>query len=166
MVSSCGPWCLQYITIDVQSGILFLRRCQADIRLFHKRLAFKGTASENMIKVDIDASRIVSGGVLLQKDANGIDWSVCYLSKKYDKPQKKFSTVEKQTLSLNLSLQYFKVYLRTTKYQAFDRQRIKEIGIHKKCYVFIQNIQWNVLWYNNPLAVFHNIREKNQRLMR
>ena len=49
--------------------------------------------------------------VLLQEDDNDVDHPVCYLSKKFSKHQKNYSTVEKECLSLILALQHFEVLL-------------------------------------------------------
>ena len=62
-------------------------------------------------KLAVDASDVGAGGVLLQEDDNGVDHPVCYFSKKFNKYQKNYSTVEKECLSLILALQHFEVYL-------------------------------------------------------
>ena len=62
-------------------------------------------------KLAVDASDVGAGGVLLQEDDNGVDHPVCYFSKKFNKHQKNYSTVEKECLSLILALQHFEVYL-------------------------------------------------------
>lgn len=56
-------------------------------------------------KLEVDASAIVAGAVLLQVDADGIDHSVCYFYRKFNKHQLKYSTIEKETLALLLALQ-------------------------------------------------------------
>ena len=62
-------------------------------------------------KLAIDASDVGAGSVLLQEDDNGVDHPVCYYSKKFNKHQRNYSTVEKECLSLILALQHFEVYL-------------------------------------------------------
>jgi len=52
----------------------------------------------------------------LQKDVNGIDHPICYFSKKFDKHQKNYSTIEKECLALLLVLQHFNVYGSATVY--------------------------------------------------
>ena len=52
----------------------------------------------------------------MQEDGNGIDHPVSfpsysYFSKKFNKHQKNYSTIEKECLSLILALQHFEVYL-------------------------------------------------------
>ena len=47
-------------------------------------------------KLAIDVSDVGTGGVLLQEDDKGVDPSVCYFSKKFNKHQKNYSTVEKE----------------------------------------------------------------------
>jgi hypothetical protein len=62
-------------------------------------------------KLAIDASDVGVGAVLLQEDSTGVDKPVSYFSKKLNKHQKAYSTIEKETLSLVLALQHFEVYL-------------------------------------------------------
>ena len=45
-------------------------------------------------KLAIDASDVIAGSVLLQEDDNGVDHPVCYYSKKFNKHQRNYSTVE------------------------------------------------------------------------
>lgn len=62
-------------------------------------------------KMDVDASAVGVGAVLLQGDVTGIEHPVCYFSKKFNKHQLKYSTIEKETLALLLALQHFEVYI-------------------------------------------------------
>ena len=59
----------------------------------------------------LDANDIGAGSVLLQEGENGIDHPVCYFSKKFNKSQMNYSTIEKECLSLILAVQHFEVYL-------------------------------------------------------
>jgi len=62
----------------------------------------------------VDASDVGAGSVLHQEDDQGIDHSICYFSAKFDEHQRKYSTIEKETLALLLSLRHFHVYLGCT----------------------------------------------------
>ena len=62
-------------------------------------------------KQAVDASDTGAGSVLMQEDGNGVDHPVSYFSKKFNKHQKNYSTIEKECLSLILALQHFEVYL-------------------------------------------------------
>lgn len=62
-------------------------------------------------KLEVDASAVGAGAVLLQEDEEGIDHPVCYFSKKYNRHQLNYSTIEKETLALLLALQHFEVYV-------------------------------------------------------
>ncbi len=62
-----------------------------------------------LFKLQVDASSSGAGAVLLQEDANGIEHTVCYFSKKFTIAQQKYSTIEKETLALVLALQHFEV---------------------------------------------------------
>ena len=58
-------------------------------------------------KLAVDRSDTGAGSVLLQEGSNGVDHPVCYFSKLFNKDQRNYSTLEKECLSLILSLQYF-----------------------------------------------------------
>lgn len=48
-------------------------------------------------KLAVDASDVAAGGVLLQEDQDGIDHPVCYFSRKFNKHQKNYSTIERMS---------------------------------------------------------------------
>jgi len=58
-------------------------------------------------KLAVDASGVGAGSVLQQEDNH----PVCYYSTKFDDHQRKYSTKEKETLGLLLSLKHSDVYL-------------------------------------------------------
>ena len=93
-------------------------------------------------KLAVDASDVGAGSVLLQEDDNGVDHPVCYFSKKFNKHQRNYSTIEKECLSLILALQHFEVYLASS---------------HAPIVVFSDH---------NPLTFIHKMKNKNQRLLR
>ena len=93
-------------------------------------------------KLEVDASACGAGAVLLQEDNQAIDHPVCYFSKKFNKQQVNYSTIEKEALALLLALQYFEVYLGSSS----------------------QPIQ--VFTDHNPLVFLAHMRNSNQRLMR
>ena len=93
-------------------------------------------------KLAVDASDVGAGGVLLQEYDNGVDHPVCYFSKKFNKHQKNYSTVEKECLSLILALQHFEVYLTSSSSPIF------------------------VFSDHNPLTFIHKMKNKNQKLLR
>jgi hypothetical protein len=66
---------------------------------------------EKAFKIQIDASDVGCGGVLLQENEQGIDQPVCFYSRKFNKHQRNYSTIEKETLALILSLKQFEVYV-------------------------------------------------------
>ncbi len=61
--------------------------------------------------LEIDASLVGVGAVLIQEDARGIEHPVCFFSHKFNKHQLDYSTIEKETLALLMALQYFDVYI-------------------------------------------------------
>lgn len=62
-------------------------------------------------KLAVDACDFGVGAVLLQADAAGIDRPVAYFSKKLNKHQKVYSTIEKEALGLVLAVKHFEVYV-------------------------------------------------------
>ena len=97
---------------------------------------------EKEFKLAVDASDVGAGSVLLQEDDNGVDHPVCYFSKKFNKHQRNYSTIEKECLSLILALQHFEVYLASS---------VSPIVVFSD---------------HNPLTFIHKMKNKNQRLLR
>ena len=97
---------------------------------------------EKAFKLAVDASDVGAGSVLLQEDDNGVDHPVSYFSKKFNKYQRNYSTIEKECLSLILALQHFEVYLSSSS---------------TPIVVFSDH---------NPLTFIHKMKNKNQRLVR
>ena len=93
-------------------------------------------------KLQVDASDINIGAVLLQEGDRGIDHPVCYFSYKFNKHQVNYSTTEKKTSVLLLALQHFDVYLGTT---------IAPVEVYTD---------------HNPLVFIEKMKNKNQRLLR
>ena len=65
---------------------------------------------EKPFKLAIDASDLGIGAVLVQT-IDGIDHPVSYFSKKLDKCQVNYSTIEKELLAILLALQHFDIYV-------------------------------------------------------
>ena len=79
--------------------------------------------------------------MLEQTDEDGIKHPVAYFSKKLNKCQKNYSTIEKEALALILTLQHFEVYLS-------NGNRLVEV--------------WTD---HNPLVFISRFKNKNQRLL-
>ena len=90
----------------------------------------------------VDASDVAAGAVLLQEDDEGVEHPVCYFSKKFNKNQKNYSTIEKECLALVLALQHFEVYISSS------------------------SLPIVVYSDHNPLVFIHKMKGKNQRLLR
>ena len=90
--------------------------------------------------LQIDASDTGAGSVLMQ--CYDILHPVSYFSRKFTKYQRNYSVIEKETLSLILSLEFFNVYLESSKYPIL------------------------VYTDHNPLTFINRMKNKNQRLMR
>ena len=97
---------------------------------------------DKAFKLAVDASDIGAGAVLIQEDDNGVDHPVCYFSKKFNKHQKNYSTIEKECLALVLAIQHFEVYLTSSQ---------------TPIVVFSDH---------NPLSFLHKLKNRNQRLLR
>ncbi len=63
-----------------------------------------------------DASELEVGLVLSQENDQGIDHPVGFYSKKLNQHQRKYSTIEKETLVLILALQHFEVFVTSGEY--------------------------------------------------
>lgn len=93
-------------------------------------------------KLEVDASNVGAGAVLLQEDIEGTDHPVGYFSRKFNRHQINYSTIEKEALAILLALQHFGVYVESTTYPV-------------------------VLYTDhNPLTFLHRMYNQNQRLMR
>lgn len=67
---------------------------------------------------------------------------MCFFSRKFNKHEKRYSTVEKETLALMFALKHFEVYLGSTPFPI-------------------------VVWTDhNPLTFLAKMKDKNQRLLR
>uniref|UniRef100_A0A669BX09 Gypsy retrotransposon integrase-like protein 1 n=1 Tax=Oreochromis niloticus TaxID=8128 RepID=A0A669BX09_ORENI len=62
-------------------------------------------------KLEVDASASGAGAVLMQEDHHGVDRPICYFSKKFNKHQMNYSTIEKEALALLLALQHFEHFV-------------------------------------------------------
>ncbi|XP_076033590.1 uncharacterized protein LOC143020752 [Oratosquilla oratoria] len=89
-----------------------------------------------------DASDVAGGAVLLQEGEGGSVQPVAYYSKKFNKHQRNYATMEKEALSLFLALEHFRVYLGST--------------VHPV----------RVLTDHNPFTFVERMRHTNQRLLR
>ena len=78
----------------------------------------------------------------MQVGEDGIDHPISYFSKKFDKHQRNYSTVEKGCFALILTLEHFDVYLGTTVHPVL------------------------VFTDHNPLTFIHRMKNINQRLAR
>ena len=96
----------------------------------------------SQFKLAVDASDVAAGAVLLQEGSDGIDHPICYFSRKFNKNQRNYSTVEKECLALILALQHFEVYVTSSSFPII------------------------VYSDHNPLVFLHKLRSKNQRLLR
>ena len=96
----------------------------------------------NRSNLRFDASDFGVGAVLCQETPDHVDRPISYFSKKFDKHQKNYSTIEKECFAILSALLYFDVYLSFTKHHIL------------------------VLTDHNPLTFLHKIQKKNQRLTR
>ena len=97
---------------------------------------------ERQFYLAVDASDVGCGAVLTQILEDEIEHPIGYFSKKFDRHQRNYSTIEKECLGMLLALQHFEVYLNPTKYPVV------------------------VYTDHNPLTFLQRMRNKNQRLLR
>ncbi len=93
-------------------------------------------------KLAVDASDVGAGAVLMQEDDTGVDHPVSYFSRKFNKHQRNYSTIEKECLALILALQHFDVYIDSG---------LQPITVYTD---------------HNPLVFIKKMKNKNQRLLR
>ena len=92
--------------------------------------------------IAVDASDSAAGAVLQQKnDHSDIEHPVAYFSKKFNKHQQNYSTIEKELLALILALQHFEVYVDSS---------LKPLIAYSD---------------HNPLVFLSNMKNKNRRLL-
>lgn len=89
----------------------------------------------------VDASELGIGAVLSQFDDKGIEHPVSFFSKKFNKAQLNYSTIEKEMLAILLSLKHYAYYLKS--------------GHCVQVYTD-----------HNPLVFIHKMKNENQRLLR
>ena len=93
-------------------------------------------------KLQVDASKMGAGAVLLQDGEDGVERPVCYFSRKFSTYQLNYSTIEKEALALVWALQNFEVYIG---------------GSPTPIVVYCDH---------NPLTFLNSLQNPNQRLMR
>ena len=89
----------------------------------------------------VDASDRGAGAVLQQEGHDGLLHPVSYYSKKFNKHERNYSTIEKEALSLVLALSHYDVYLSAAR-------NIKVYTDH------------------NPLVFIQKMKNKNQKILR
>ena len=93
-------------------------------------------------QLEVDASGVGAGAVLLQEDEGDVPHPVAYFSVKFKDHQRNYSTIEKETLAMLLALQHFEVYVGSTS---------SPVVVHTD---------------HNPLVFLAQMYNHNQRLMR
>ena len=99
-------------------------------------------AFERPFKLAVDACDTGAGAVLLQDGDDGVEHPVSYYSKKFNRHQRVYSTVEKEALALILALKHFEVYVGSSSEPTL------------------------VYTDHNPLVFLNQMRNTNRRLMR
>jgi len=89
-----------------------------------------------------DSSDVGVGASLMQCDKEGVEHPVGYYSKKLNKHQRNYATVEKEALSLLLAVKHYEVYLSASPFPV------------------------QVFTDHNPLTFIHRMKTDNQRLLR
>ena len=87
----------------------------------------------------VDSSNLATGSVLFQT-YDGVEYPICYFSRKLDKHQKRYSTIEKEALGLLLAVRAFSVYFGSTPVKVYTD--------------------------HNPLVFIQKMANYNQKLLR
>ena len=74
----------------------------------------KAPEFDKPFRITTDASDVGAGAVLLQDSESGIEKPVSYFSRKFNRCQKNYSTIEKECLALVWAIQQFQVYIGST----------------------------------------------------
>lgn len=91
-------------------------------------------------QLEVDASMVGAGAVLLQSDAGGVNRPICFFSRKFNRHQVNYSVIEKEALALIWALQHFGVYVGSGPVVVFSD--------------------------HNPLTFLSSLQAPNQRLVR
>ena len=81
--------------------------------------------------VEVDASDLAVGGVLLQDDSNGKSHPVAYFPNTLQAAQRKWSTYSKEAHALVLALRHWKVYLTGTRFIRSDHNPLVTLRKNK-----------------------------------
>ena len=92
-------------------------------------------------QIQVDASQVGAGAVLLQEGEEGVLRPVCFFSRKFNSYQSNYSVIEKEALALIWAIQHFEVY----------------VGGAAPIVVFTDH---------NPLTFLKSLKSPNQRLVR
>jgi len=107
-------------------------------------------------RLAIDASDVGVGAVLLQENAEGINKPVCYYSKKLNRHQKAYSTIEKEALAMVLAVQHFEVYLTSNSGDILVYTDHNPLVFLEKFRMKSQKLfRWSLLLQPYPLKIVH-----------
>lgn len=100
--------------------------------------------------------------VLVQEDLQGIDHPVSYFSKKFNKHQLNYSTIEKEALALLLALQNFEVYVGSSALPVvvyMDHNPF--LFLAQMCNTNQQLMHWTLLIQDFNIEIRHKSRAEN-----
>lgn len=112
--------------------------------------------------LEVDASGVGAGAVLLQQDAEGVDHPVCYFSKKFNPAQTRYSTIEQEALALLLALQFFEVYLGSSTEPVVVYTDHNPLVFIKRMYNHNQRLmRWSLLLQDYNIEIHHKKGSEN-----
>lgn len=113
-------------------------------------------------KLEINASAVGAAAVLLQEDGAGVDHPVCYFSRKFNKNQLNYSTIEKEALSLLFALQHFEVYVGSTTLPVVVFTDHNPLTFLSRMYNHNQRLmRWSLVLQNYDLEIRHKKGREN-----
>ena len=101
-----------------------------------------GPRLNEVFSLQVDASNVGAGAVLMQAGDHGVGKPVAFFSRKFNKYQLNYSVIEKEALALIWALQHFDVYLGSG---------LTPLVVYTD---------------HNPLTFLRSLQNPNQRLMR
>nr|XP_020483649.1 uncharacterized protein LOC109978764 isoform X2 [Labrus bergylta]XP_020516972.1 uncharacterized protein LOC110006084 isoform X2 [Labrus bergylta] len=99
---------------NIPVGLLLISATSTDAAVFCPEkvaVVLEAPNFEKPFKLQVDASGVGAGAVLLQEGKGAIDHPVCFFSRKFKRHQFNYSVVEKETLALTWALKFFEVYV-------------------------------------------------------
>ncbi len=102
-----------------------------------------------------DASDVGVGAVLVQTDDDGVEHPVAFFSKKLSPSQMRYSTIEKETLALILSLKHFEIYVSNSDPLVVYTDHNPLLFLQRSAFSNRRLLRWSLALQELPLEIKH-----------